>query len=105
MVGHMLHSHWVFRAILLSGGVETNPGPDALSFCSWNLNSIISHDFLRISLLEAYNSVFSYDLIGIVETHIDSTGDEDKLALDGYRFIKVEMNRNFFLLVSTKSAS
>ena len=88
MVGYTLHSHWVFRAILLSGDVETNPGPDALSFCSWNLNSIIAHDFLRISLLEAYNSVFSYDLIGIVETHIDSTVDEDKLALDGYRFIK-----------------
>ena len=88
MVGYTLHSHWVFRAILLSGDVETNPGPDTLGFCSWNLNSIIAHDFLRISLLEAYNSVFSYDLIGIVETHIDSTVDEDKLALGGYRFIK-----------------
>ena len=88
MVGYTLHSHWVFRAILLSGDVETNPGPDTLSFCSWNLNSIIAHGFLRISILEAYNSVFSYDLIGIVETHIDSTVDEDKLALGGYRFIK-----------------
>ena len=73
MVGYTLHSHWVFREILISGGVETNPGPDALSFCSWNLNSIIAHDFLRISLLEFHNSVFSYDLIGIDETHIDST--------------------------------
>ena len=27
-------------------------------------------------------------MIGIVETHIDSTVDEDKLALGGYRFIK-----------------
>ena len=30
----------------------------------------------------------NYDLIGIVETHLDSTVDENKLALNGYTFIK-----------------
>ena len=53
MTCYTLHTHWVFGAILLSGDVETNPGPETLSFCSWNLNSIIAHDFLRISLIEA----------------------------------------------------
>ena len=42
-----LHIQWlVFRIILLSGDVETNPGPETLDFCTWNLNSIIAHDFL-----------------------------------------------------------
>ena len=69
-----LHMQWlVFRVILLSGDVETNPGPETLDFCTWNLNSIIAHDYLRVSLIEAYNSVYNYDLIGIVETHLDST--------------------------------
>ena len=79
---------WVFRNIMLSGDVETNPGPETLDFCCWNLNSIVAHDYLRVSLIEAYNSVCNNDLIGIVETHIDSTVDEDRLALEGYSFIK-----------------
>ena len=82
------HLYWAFRAILLSGDIETNPGPETLNFCSWNSNSIIAYDFLRISLIKAYNSVFNYDLIDIVETHIDSTVDDDKLVLEGHRFVK-----------------
>ena len=84
-----LHMQWlVFRVILLSRDVETNPGSETLDFCTWNLNSIIAHDYLRVSLIEAYNSVYNYDLIGIVETHLDSTVEEDRLALNGYTFIK-----------------
>ena len=85
-----LQMQWlVFRVILLSGDVETNPGPATLNFCTWNLSSITAHDFLRVSLIEAYNSVHNYDLIGIVETHLDSTVEEDRLALNGYTFIKI----------------
>ena len=84
-----LHIQWlVFRIILLSGDVETNPGPETLDFCTWNLNSITAYDFLRVSLIEAYNSVHNYDLIGIVETHLDSTVEDDRLTLDGYTFFK-----------------
>ena len=86
---YTLHIQWfIFRTILLSGDVETNPGPDTLTFCCWNLNSITAYDFLRVSLIEAYISVYNHDLIGIVETHLDSTADEDRLALDGYSFYK-----------------
>ena len=81
------YTQWVFRRILLSGDVETNPGPDTLDVCCWNLNSITAHEFLRVSLIEAYNSVYNYDLIGMVETHLDSTIDEGRLALDGYTFV------------------
>ena len=34
--------------------------------------------------MEAYNSVYNYDLIGLVETHLDSTIDEERLSLDGH---------------------
>ena len=83
-----LHTQWlVLRTILLSGNVVNTAGPETLDFCIWNLNSSTTYDFLRVSLIEAYNSVYNYDLIGIVETHLDSTVDEDRLALDGYTFI------------------
>ena len=54
MTCDVLHTQWlVFRVILLSGDVEMNPGPETLNFCTWNLNSITAHDFLRVSLIEA----------------------------------------------------
>ena len=84
-----LHTQWlVFSTVMLSGDVETNPGPETLDFCCWNLNSISAHDLLRVSLIEAYNSIYNYDLIGIVETHLDSNVEEERLALNGYSFIK-----------------
>ena len=92
-----MHTQWsCYRIILLSGDIETNPGPDlgTLNFCSWNLNSICAYEFLRVSLLEAYNSVYDYDLIGIVETHLDTTVDENKLAIDGYTFFNSNHPQN-----------
>ena len=88
---HTLCMQWLtHRSILLSGDVKTNTGTPKgyLSFCSWNLNSVCTHDFLRVSLIEAYNTVYNYDLIGVVETHHDSTVGESKLDIDRYSFYK-----------------
>ncbi len=87
----LLYLQWTtYCSLLLSGYIESNAGPNnsIFSFCSWNLNSICAHDFVRISLIEAYNSVYNYDLLGIVETHLDSTVDVTKLFLPGYSFHK-----------------
>ena len=90
-----LGTRWlVYATILLCSDVETNPGPETLYFCCWNLNSIAAHEFLRISLIEAYNSVYNYDLVGIVETDIDSTVDEDRLSLGGNTFHKANHLQN-----------
>ena len=70
------------------GGIVCTQATETLEFCTWNINSITANDFLRASLMEAYNSVYNYDLIGIVETHLDSTVDKDRLDLNGYTFIK-----------------
>ena len=88
---YLLYLQWItFSSILLSGDIEPNPGPNTsmFSFCSWNLNSIRAHDFVRIPLIEAYNSVYNYDLLGIVETHLDSSVEDNKLILPGYTFVK-----------------
>ena len=44
--------------------------------------------FPELTFLEAYNSVYNHDLIGIVETHLNSTVDEHKIGLNGYSFHK-----------------
>ena len=88
----MIYTEWVIIIYtLLSGDVEENPGPNSgvFQFCTWNLNSIIDHDFLRVSLLEAYNSVYDYDFIAITETHLETkVMNDSKLNIDGYIFLK-----------------
>ncbi len=54
IVYYFLHLQWVFRTIILSGDVETNPGPETLTFFCWNLKSIAVHNFLCVSLIAAY---------------------------------------------------
>ena len=66
--------------LILSANVQENPGPTDcnLKFFHWNLDSITARDNTKISLIEAYNSVFNYDLIAISDTGLDlSVSNED----------------------------
>ena len=73
-----LVSLWFFAMmLLLSSDIETQPGPrpsgfnvpvrgfsdSFFSFCNWNINTLSKNDFQRVSLLEAHNSMFNYDII------------------------------------------
>ena len=39
-----------------SGDIDINPGPkqSSLTFCHWNLNGIVAHEFIKTSLLQGY---------------------------------------------------
>ena len=65
--------------LILSSDVHPNPGPmkpsnnfygGFLSFCNWNLNTLSKENFYRISLLEADNVSYNYDIISLCETTI-----------------------------------
>ena len=60
--------------LLTHGDVKTNPGPKKshsyFSCNHWNVNSLIAHNKLKVSLLEAYNTVHKYDFICISETYL-----------------------------------
>ena len=42
--------------LILSGDVEQNPGPEKekshITFCHWNLNGLMDHNFIKVSLLQ-----------------------------------------------------
>ena len=62
-----------FLLLLCNRDVEYNSGPKknkefSLSCCHWNVNSLLAHDFAKVTSLEAYNSVFKYDFICIYLT-------------------------------------
>ena len=59
--------YYFFCSLLTHGDVATNPGPKKshsyFSCCLWNVSSLIPHNILKVSLIEAYNTVHKYDFI------------------------------------------
>ena len=83
---------WVsLLVLLLSNDIEINPGDrfreGFLSFCNWNINSLSKDGFQRISLLEAHNTIYNYDIISLCETSLDDTIVLPEKLLNGYKFI------------------
>ena len=91
----------VFYLIKLSGDVEENSGPKLnssqnFSTCHWNLSSIAAHNFTKVSLLIAYNSIRKYDIICLSETCLDSStvlGD-DSLEIPGCNLVSCDQSSN-----------
>ena len=72
--------HFKFIQLILSGDIKIQPGPikNALKFCHWNLNSVLAHDRIKVSLLEAYNSVYNYDILVSGETYLSGDISHDE---------------------------
>ena len=84
---------------MVSGDIETNPGPDSnsnLIICHWNLNGIIANDFVKTSLLEAYNAVHNFDIICISETFLNSfhLNDDPRSSLERYMVARADHPSN-----------
>ena len=73
-------------ASLMSGNVHPNPGPltTSFKFCHWNLNSILASNSIKLSLIEAYNSIHNFDLIALSETYLNSSVNNEDISLEGF---------------------
>ena len=83
--------HWLpIILIILSNDVHSNPGPqfqnNFFNFMSWNVNSLAKDNFQRVSLIEAHNSLFNYDLISICETSLNDSVTLPDTMLNDYTF-------------------
>ena len=91
-------SIWYCKCLLrLSRDIELNPGSKTNScksfwICHWNLNSITSHNFIKVSLLTAYNSIYKFDIICSSETYLNSEtfSNNENLNIPGYNLIRVD---------------
>ena len=84
---------FIFALLLCHGDVEINPGPkklkkNSLSVCHWNLNSLSSHNFSKLTQLKAYISIYKHDFICLSETYLDSSIPDSLLEIDGYNLIR-----------------
>ena len=73
--------------LLLSGDIETNPGPQidrCFKFFHWNLNSICARGAFKIPLLEAYHSVYRFDVMALSETMLNSKVSNEEIEIEGF---------------------
>ena len=86
--------------LTICGDIETNPGPSndakSLSICHWNLNGISTQNYVKLSMIEAYNALYNYDIICISETFLDSSHSDNNsaLKLKGYELIRSDHPSN-----------
>ena len=85
----------VIKKVILSRDIETNPEPQSkrcqeFSICHWNLNSIATHSFIKVSLLNAYITIYNYDFICLSETYLNSSilSDDNNLEIPRYDLIR-----------------
>ena len=64
--------------------------------CHWNLNSLPTDNFVKISHLEAYAITHNFDIICLSETFLDTSysNDDPKLHLPGYSLIRADHPRD-----------
>ena len=93
----LLYVRYYIYIILLCGDVELNlrPKPNSskcFSICNWNLNSITSRSFIKVSILTAYNVVHSFDIICISESYLNPQifSIDDKLTISGYNMFRAD---------------
>ena len=58
--------------------------------CHWNLNSILSENCFKISLLKSFNALHNYDYICLSETFVSPSASStlDSLNIDGYNKVR-----------------
>ena len=100
---HYFESAYIFLFTLLylfvllqcRGHIELNPGPKTLknklvSVSHWDLNSLMAHNYSKLTQLKAYISLYKYDFICLSETYVDSTTPGNLLEIDGYNLVRVD---------------
>ena len=79
--------------LMRDGDVHPHPGPsrNLLKFMHWNLNSLVAHDGIRVPLIQSYNLIQKYDVIGLTETALNGYISDETIKLDGYIPIRKDL--------------
>ena len=61
-------------------------------FCHWNLNGLSAHNYIKLSSLQAYYSVYKHDAICLSETYLDNSvvSDESDLNFLSYKLVRAD---------------
>ena len=83
---HLISSDIIKSNLVRSGNVHENPGPNDcnLKFFHLTLDSLTARNNTKISLIEAYNSVFNYHLIAVSDTRLNQSIDCEDIRIEGF---------------------
>ena len=75
----------VIKILLVTfGTIESNPGPNHLKFATWNVDSLLTREGSKKSMIEGLDSCHKFDIIGLCETYFtDKTADSD-IVINGF---------------------
>ena len=73
------------------GDVESNPGPcsnktNNLTVHHWNLNGLVAHNYVKVSLISSYLHTNKVDVLFLSETFLDSSVEkaDPEIQINGY---------------------
>ena len=82
----------ITNLLSICGDIDANPGPrfSSLTFCHWDLNSIATHDSIKISLLQAYITQHNDDIICLSGTFLNSSiqSHDNRINIGGSNLIR-----------------
>ena len=88
---HSFYSHRSKFWLYLCGDIELQPGPfEHLRFCHWNLNSLVAHNFSRVSLLHAYIIHHELHIAAISESALTREIPDSSIDIPGYSHIRYD---------------
>ena len=76
----------IIRLLLVSiGNIERNPGPNNnLKFATWNLDSLLTRDGIKKSLIEGLDSHHKFDVFGVCESYLTKNNTDDDIFISGF---------------------
>ena len=101
---HSIYSYrrkvYSLYTFICNGDVELNLGLIlhscySFSICHWNLKSLSTHNFIKVSVLRIYITISRFDIICLSETYLDSSflSKGANLGLTGY-----DLEQNILLI-------
>ena len=88
--------HLIELLLKLCGDVDQSPGPENkqsnIAFCYWNLNGLMAHNFIKVSLLQIHSVTNDYDILCFTETFLDSSveNDGDRISIPEYNLLHAD---------------
>ena len=61
-----------------------------VSVCHWNLNSITTHNFSKLTQLKEYISTYKYDFVCLSDTCLDYSTPDNLLDIEGYNLARTD---------------
>ena len=73
------------KFLVTFGTIERNPGPiNHLKFATWNVDSLLTREGSKKSMIEGLDSCHHFDLFGICETYFTNNTPDKDIAISGF---------------------